>query len=74
MSRQPDPPSPGFGTKQSDAAMHWSNPTRPALPRRREFVAAQADGPRVDARTAELRERIAAAARLTLMGTLLHRR
>lgn len=54
--------------------MHWIDPVRPALPMRREFVAAQADGPRVDARTAELRERIAAAARVTLVGALLHRR
>jgi hypothetical protein len=74
MNRPAGTASQGFGTRQQDAAMHWSNPLRPALPIRREFVAAQTDGPRVDAQTAELRERIAAAARATLMGALLHRR
>ncbi len=71
MNRQSNAPSPGFGTRQ---LMYWSDPVRPALPARREFVAAQTDGPRVDARTAELRERIVAAARVTLVGALLHRR
>lgn len=74
MSRQSNTPSQTFGTRILNGALHWSDPVRPALPMRREFIAAQADGPRVDAHTAELRERIAAASRVTLMGALLHRR
>ncbi len=74
MNRPANVEPPRFGTKNWNGDTHWSDPPRAAAPVRRQFIFAQADGPRVDAHTAELRERIAAASRVTIMGVLLPRR
>jgi hypothetical protein len=52
----------------------WGRQWRPTAASRRELLVPQEAGSRVDAQTAELRERIAAASRTTLLGVLLHRR
>jgi hypothetical protein len=65
----PDQPPPIRQTFWPDA--HAPAPRQPAGAVRRELFGGPAPEARIDARTAELRERIAKAARIPLIGGLL---